>query len=209
LRREFDVADVSFRPEGKPGAGENEGDQLTKVACTAVCVAALCGVVGSAQEPSAPRLLVKETNGAYELSLAVSRLVLTIPKGQLVRSGQGSASPTYFSFEDHDSGLVISGWFEPEQAFAGMDEFWNGEQQGLTQNGFRMQNVVLGQVGGWQTVFYDIVIPRGRSSNVRAELVQAGTWIDVHASLTTKRSEADNRQALRRVLEAIHVDERP
>jgi hypothetical protein len=90
-----------------------------------------------------------------------------------------------------------------------MDEFWKGEQRGLSQNGLRVQDVVRGQVGNWQVVFYDIVIPGGRSSNVRAELVQAGTWIDVHASVTTQRSEAENRQVLRDVLETIRVEERP
>jgi len=184
---------------------------MPKVSFVPLCAVILCGVLASAQEAPGPRLLVTEANGAYEISLGVSRLALAIPKAQLVPSAaaRGSSSPTYFSFDDRGSGLMVSGWFEPEQAFRGMDEFWKGEQRGLSQNGLRVQNVVRGQVGNWQVVFYDIVIPGGRSSNVRAELVQAGTWIDVHASVTTKRSEAENRQVLRDVLEEIRVEERP
>jgi len=50
-------------------------------------------VVG--QVPQSQRVVVTEKNEVYELVVAVSRLVMTIPKGQLVasQSGSGSASP--------------------------------------------------------------------------------------------------------------------
>jgi len=170
----------------------------------------LYGVTGATQELVGPRLVINERNGAYELSLAVSRLVMTIPKEQLLPSapGQGSQSPGYFFLEDRGAGLVVSGWFEPEQAFRGIEAFWAGERRGLAQNGIQIQNVVTGKSGTWQTVLYDIPVPGGRSSNMRAEWVQAGTWIDLHLSLTTRRSEGENRDALRKVLEAIRVVER-
>jgi hypothetical protein len=89
-----------------------------------------------------------------------------------------------------------------------MDAFWSGEERGLKQNGLRIQNILREQTENWQVVFYDIPLPGGRSSNVRAERVQAGTWIDLHLSVTSDRSEAENRATLRNVLKTIRVDER-
>jgi hypothetical protein len=123
--------------------------------------------------------------------------------------GQGSQSPGYFSFDDRAAGLVVSGWFEPDQAFKGMDAFWGGERRGLATNGIQIQDVVMGKTGSWQTVLYDMLVPGGRSSNMRAESVRAGTWIDLHLSVTTRHSEADNRETLQKSLDAIRVDERP
>ena len=184
---------------------------MTKVWFAAVCCAVLCGASGSAQGPAEPRLVITEKNDTYELSLAVSRLAVMIPKQRFVSSAQrqGSQSSRYFSFEDRAAGLVVSGWFEPETAFRGMEAFWAGEQRGLTQNGFQIQNIVSEKSDAWQTVLYDIAVPGGRSSNMRAERVQAGTWIDLHLSLTSGGSERENRAALRKLLEAIRVEERP
>jgi hypothetical protein len=183
---------------------------MTRRVLAIVSCVVLCSTTGASQEPTGQRLLVNVKDGVYELALPVSRLVVMIPQGQLVpsTSGQGPASPRYFSLEDRSAGLVVSGWFEPEQAFKGLDAFWAGEQRGLTQNGIRIENAVREKSGNWQTVLYDIVLPGGRSSNMRAEWVQSGTWIDVHLSLTTRRPEAENRDALRKVIEAIRVEER-
>jgi len=90
-----------------------------------------------------------------------------------------------------------------------MDAFWGGERRGLATNGIQIQDVVMGKTGSWQTVLYDMLVPGGRSSNMRAESVRAGTWIDLHLSVTTRHSEADNRETLQKSLDAIRVDERP
>jgi hypothetical protein len=65
-----------------------------------------------------------------------------------------------------------------------MKEFWAAERAAMTKQGLDAQDVVHEQVGKWSTVCYDILVPGGRNANVRAEWVQAGTWIDLHASLT-------------------------
>ena len=49
---------------------------------------------------------------------------------------------------------------------------------------------------------------RGRSSNVRAEWIQAGTWIDLHLSVTANQSEAAGRTTLRDFLGTLQVSER-
>jgi hypothetical protein len=159
-------------------------------------------------QDASERLTVTEKDGAYEVIVPVSRLVLTIPKNQLVRSNGGSNNPRYFYLNDRARALIVSGWFEPERAFKGMNAFWNDEQRGLTQRGISIDDVVQERVGNWQAVFYSIRLPRGRSSNVRAEWVQSGTWIDLHLSVTADQPEADLRATLRDVLGALQVGER-
>jgi hypothetical protein len=163
----------------------------------------------TAQVPSSQRLQVAEKDGAYELSVPVSRLSLAIPKGQLLpsKSSADNGNPRYFLFEDQKRSLIISGWFEPEQSFNGMDSFWSGEQRSLSQNGIQIENIKREQFASWQVVLYDIQLPGGRSFNMRAECVQAGTWIDVHMSVTGKLSDAEGEKLLRDTLGAIQVRE--
>jgi hypothetical protein len=52
------------------------------------------------QAPLSDRLVVTEKSGSYELAVPVSRLFLTIPKGQLRSSTEAVAAisnPRYFS----------------------------------------------------------------------------------------------------------------
>jgi hypothetical protein len=160
-----------------------------------------------AQVPSSQRLQVTEKEGGYDLSVPVSLLSLTIPKGQLLpsKSGADAGNPRYFLFEDKNLSLIISGWFEPEQSFNGMDAFWAGEQKSLTQNGIQIQNIKREQIGSWQVVLYDIKLPGGRSFNMRAECVHAGTWVDLHLSVTGNQSDAEGQKILRDTLGAIQV----
>jgi hypothetical protein len=183
---------------------------MRKVRILVVAIAIL--IVSSlvaAQVPSSQRLLVVEKEGAYELSVPVSRLSLTIPKGQLLpsKSSADAGNPRYFMFEDRKLSLILSGWFEPEQSFKGMDAFWAGEQGSLTQNGIQIQNVSRERIGSWQVVLYDIRLPGGRSFNMRAECVQAGTWVDVHLSVTGNPSDMDGQKILRDTLGTIQVRE--
>jgi hypothetical protein len=169
----------------------------------------MVSILLTAQVPSSQRLQVTEKDGVYELSVPVSRLSLAIPKGQLrpSKSSADAGNPRYFIFEDQKLSLIISGWFEPEQSFTGMDAFWTGEQRSLTQNGIQIQNITREQIGSWQVVLYDIPLPGGRSFNMRAECVQAGTWIDLHLSVSGKQADADGQKLLRDTLGAIQVRE--
>jgi hypothetical protein len=49
-------------------------------------------------------------------------------------------------------------------------------------------------------------MPRG--SHLRAHWVQAGTWIELHLSITSSRASADNRAALLALLGEIRVSEK-
>ena len=179
--------------------------RLAVMAIVALSIAAVLAAQDASQ-----RLVVAEKDGNFELSVPVSRLMLTIPKGQLraQKSSAGSDSPRYFVFEDRGHALVISGWFEPEQSFKSMDSFWSGEQRSLAQNGLQLENITKEQIGHWQVVLYDIGLPGGRSFNMRAECVQAGTWIDLHLSATSKESKTDGQKILRDTLSAFQVSEK-
>jgi len=183
---------------------------LTLTLATVLTCVSLVAMAAAGQDAASQRLVIAEKNGAYELSVPVSRLVMTLPKGQFTSSqpDASSGNPRYFSFQDKKAALIVSGWFEPEQAFNGLEDFWAGEQRSLTQNGIRIENIVKDKIQKWQVVLYEVRLPGGRSSNMRAEFVQAGTWIDLHLSVTSDRPEAENQAALRKVLETIRVEER-
>jgi len=52
---------------------------------------------------------------------------------------------------------------------------------------------------------YDHLFDKGVSSHMRAHWVQAGTWIELHLSTTTRQSSAENRRKLKSLLRAIAV----
>ena len=82
-----------------------------------------------------------------------------------------------------DSPLVP--WFVPRQASVG----------------FFVSNVptFYGRVG-WEVAFYDIGLAGGTSAHLRAEQVRAGTWIDLHLSITRATATEADRDSLRREL---------
>lgn len=181
---------------------------MTMVRISTVGMIVLCVHTLLAQEvPVSERLVVTQKSDSYEMAVPVSRLLLTIPKRQLLPSKNNVPSPRYFSFEEPGRTLVISGWFEAESAFLGLDLFWAGEARALRQNGLTLEHVSQEQIGNWQAIFYDILLQGTRSSVIRAEWIQSGTWLDLHLAVTADQAEAEGRKALRDVLGTIHVAE--
>jgi hypothetical protein len=170
--------------------------------------------VGVCQESSkATTLEILKSNGNYVLTVPVSRLVMTIPKGKLAlkvnRAGGSADSPRYFYFEDKDSRLLISGWFESDQGFPGIKQFWTNETAEWKREGLpEARDVAFVQLGDWNAVLYGIDSTVGRNSHVRAHWVQAGTWIDIHLSLTADLHQKEIREELQSVLKTISVAER-
>jgi hypothetical protein len=164
-----------------------------------------------AASPDSDTLQVIAKSDAYELSVPVSHLVMTIPKKNLSPqrnpSGGSANRPTYFYFSDEKKALIISGWFESADGFKGMERFWKSETQSWGQ---KPSNVSFEQIGNWNVVIYDMEIPLPKASNshIRAELVQSGTWIDLHLSLTAEQSTKDSRAELVKTLKTILVVER-
>ena len=167
------------------------------------------GKPAGAQRPDALRVVQRDE--AYELSVPVSRLVMSIPRGQLVpRStsvGGATNSPRYFYFVDR--AFNLSGWFEPAQKFSTVRKLWDEETKAWSRNGLPApMEVSFRKVEGWEVVFYDSPSPVGNNSHLRAHWVQAGTWIELHLSMTADRPIAQNREFLETFLKLILVRER-
>ena len=90
-----------------------------------------CALAGAPDEVS---LHVTEAGGSYRLSVPVSDLVITFPKGGLVRqqkAGGAMDSPSYFFFEDKQQALIVSGWFEPSHDYASFERILGRGEEGV------------------------------------------------------------------------------
>lgn len=188
----------------------NDGqDAVVTAALSMLSAAEKQNVHAASPDPGTLQVIAK--SDAYELSVPVSHLVMTIPKENLSPQrnplGGSANSPTYFYFSDEKKALIISGWFELAGGFKGMERFWKSETQSWSQ---KPRNVSFEQIGNWNVVIYDmeIPIPKASNSHIRAELVQSGTWIDLHLSLTAEQSTEDSRAELVKTLKKILVVER-
>ena len=184
------------------------------VAFAASFLAAACSTTGG--PPANQSIEIAETKSAYRLSVPVSQLSLTLPRGNWSRKdksalGGGTANPRYFYFEDaKEESLILSGWFEPDRLFSGSaSKQWEKDAAGLKKASLPQPvNVSFEKIGGWDSVLYDQVFSGVMSSHLRAHWVQAGTWIDIHLSTTSDSSSAENRKKLRLVLRGISVAEK-
>jgi len=184
-----------------------------KIKAALVVASSVFCAIAAAQQPD--RLTISRAGEAYVLAVPVSRLEMTLPAGRLVQQaadiGGSTSSPRYFQFSDPGQGLILSGWFEPASAFKGFAAFWEEEQEAWKKKGLPVpMNVSTGKVGPWETVFYEHQFRPGLlNSHVRAHLVQTGTWIDLHISVTAKESGEKNRATIESILQSIAVKEKP
>ncbi len=163
---------------------------------------------GNEQDQS---LQISKVPAGYRLNVPASRIEVILHGDNLEQQPGGSNSPRYFFFDDRGQGAVISGWFEPAQGFPGIKQFWENETRGSKNDKLPGPvNVKFGNLGKWQIVAYEIKFPAANVSNVhlRAERVQAGTWLDLHLSMTSNLSSAAARAKLEAVLESLEVREK-
>jgi hypothetical protein len=162
-------------------------------------------------------IVVTITSDTIELKVPVSAISLRIPKGNLApveESKTGAqASPRYFHFEDVDRGLVVSGWFESAKAFRGFESFWVGEFSAMKRTGLVPTAPPTSiAVGNWSGAAYEIPLPsavgEGISTHIRAELIKAGAWVDLHISLASEKPPADARSEALEFLKSIVVIEK-
>jgi hypothetical protein len=155
---------------------------------------------------------ITQTNTHYVLTAPVSRLVMQIPKNTLLpaerETGGATSSPRYFSFKDRELPLIVSGWFEPEQSFAGIQKLWADEVAGWNKQLAPPQDVAFSKNGRWEVIAYEIPVPNITNSHLRAHWVQAGTWIDLHLSLTNRQPARDARALLAAFLGIVSVSEK-
>ncbi len=155
---------------------------------------------------------VTQTGTHYVLTVPVSRLVMQFPKGALVLAqpdaGGATRSPRYFYFQDREASLIASGWFESEQGFVGIQKFWDDEVASWNKRLPAPQNVAFSKKTGWETIAYEVPVPTITNTNLRAHRVQAGTWIDLHLSLTNRQPVREARARLDAFLDNVIVSEK-
>ncbi len=175
-----------------------------------ILLVAMLPALGWAAGASDQSIQVKDNQNSYILSVPVSRLVMSVPKGGLIQAnpnvGGSTEGPRYFYFEDSGQGLVLSGWFEPQSAFQGMESFWATETSEWRRRGLpNPENVQFKDIGGWNAISYRTSAAGESNSHLRAHYLMAGTWIDVHLSITSKTSEKNDSEYLEEYLRSISV----
>jgi len=153
-------------------------------------------------------LTVTLVNGSYVIAPPGSRLLLRIPENHLAPGG-GPDSPAYFELSSSTPNLIVTGWFEPAVSYEGAQKLWKGDVKAMTDGGLPApKNLVFLKRGPWEIISYHIPLPQGTSAHLRAELVQAGTWLDLHLSITSGQPVAAAREKLLAVLQGITVEEK-
>jgi asparagine N-glycosylation enzyme membrane subunit Stt3 len=63
-------------------------------------------------------------------------------------------------------------------------------------------------LGGWDAIVYRLPSTGGSGSHIRAQWLQAGTWIDMHLSSHGEDSAEENAKRLAALLGRIRVSEK-
>ena len=149
------------------------------------------------------------TNDAFEFSVPQSRVKVRVRDLGLRPDGSPDTERRYFKLSRSNPQFILSGWLEPASGYKGLKDFWESERRSPAYAGAGAPTrVELRQVGSWDVVAFDVVVPGGTSAHVRAERVQAGTWIDLHLSSTSARAPATLREELLAALRSIEVVEK-
>jgi len=172
--------------------------------------------MGLAADSAETRLVATETADRIELDVPAGQVVIGLPKGNLValtdRRDGSQQHPRYFMYVDADSGLTVSGWFEPAAHFKGFDEFWSVEFAAMKKSGLGPAEPPKPfQLGEWTVTTYEhdlAGLPGLGSTNLRAELIRADTWVDLHLSMNVQESVAESRALLAQYVKSITVREK-
>jgi hypothetical protein len=155
---------------------------------------------------------VVPANDDYLISTIGSKLALHVPKGELVpqtRDESGNRYPPhYFYLDDRARGLILSGWFETADRWAGVDDWLRQVTRSDAEKGLppRM-DLRVSKDRGADVVEYHLEGNFGGRTNCHlvAHWVDEGTWIEMHASLTAKLSLADNQAQLEQFFQSIRL----
>ncbi|MBR0776995.1 hypothetical protein JQ625_19335 [Bradyrhizobium diazoefficiens] len=140
----------------------------------AVCVVAFIALSG-----------VARAEVPFTFTVPQSQVLLKITVPLLVRDVTPSTKPNYFKLTRKEPFLIVSGWLEPAQGYKGLTAFWDSESRSPAFAGPRAPiRVEKLREGAWEVVAFDLSVPGVVQSNLRAERVEANTWIDLHLSTT-------------------------
>jgi len=142
----------------------------------------------------------------FTFTVPQSQVILQISEPALRSDPVGDARPGYFKLTRAEPLLTLSGWLEPAQQYKGLEAFWAGELQSPALAGaMAPTRVEKLREGTWEVVAYDVSVPGLVQSHLRAERVEANTWIDLHLSIRvadpgkSAKSRADLLKVLRQV----------
>jgi hypothetical protein len=162
---------------------------------------------GQGNPPPGAQIELKKSGKGMLIGNAVSRAQLLIPSADYVeqKGANSRGDPGYFMGKDDKNGIIVSGWFEPVKKFryGTARELW--ESEGIT----KAKNVEITKINDWDVIAYEMPpLPGMCSSHLRANLVTADTWIDLHMSLVDE-SCGNLRKQLLAYLKAMQVTDAP
>jgi hypothetical protein len=166
-----------------------------------------------APDPAQVVAIVSADNN-WEITVPVGHATLVVPQGGLrvVKTdfGGSASSPRYFFLKEQaNAEKIVSGWLEPARKIADVKQTlqtsWRDESGHLKKVGMEPFAVEVGDTDDWATITYQIPVRSGSSAHIRASRIVADTWIDLHLSVTSAASAADNRVLVSQILKSITV----
>ena len=187
---------------------------LRILSCRLLAITLAITLVGCSSTPTIrpnESIVITERDQTFEITVPVSRVTLYLPRVSFSRKtplypGGATANPRYFNFSDNNTGIIVSGWFEPAKEFDGVKEPHATSFDGVP---LIYKNITFNKIGDWDIVSYDILLQSINIANIRAHLVRSGTWIELHISGKPDDSLANQRASIRELLKSIQVQERP
>ena len=158
----------------------------------------------------APGAALAQGAGPFTFTVPQSQVIVKVSDTSLRPDSAEPSRPGYFKVARREPQLIVSGWLEPGARYKGLKAFWESESKSPAFAGpLAPTRIELTQNGAWEVVAYDIVLPGGiTSAHLRAERVQAGTWIDLHLSTTSAKPPATLRAELMAALGEVEVVEK-
>ena len=157
---------------------------------------------------------ISSADNKWEITVPLGHATLVVPKGgfRVVKTdfGGSASSPRYFFLEDEVNGeKIVAGWLEPARKLADVKQTlqtsWREEAAHLKKAGLEPSAVDVGETDDWVTIAYQIPNKGGSSAHIRASKIVADTWIDLHLSVTSAATAADNRALVSQLLKSMTI----
>ena len=182
---------------------------LSVFVCTAFLAVANCTLAGTGDS----HLDIKDAGNSFELTVPLSRLILSVPKSGLAirtnKRGGATGSARYFYLADAAGDVIVSGWFELAHRYTDLENSWKQEMDQMKKRGSPTpEDVERSELGPWRAILYNYSLPNGSSAHIRATYLGAGTWIDLHASVSSARKSIETRKQVVALVRSIQVREK-
>jgi len=146
------------------------------------------------------------SGGPFTFTMPQSKVIVKVSDASL--RPDASNRPNYFKLTRLAPLLILSGWLEPSARYKGLEAFWEAEKKSpVMQPPLAPTRIEMLREGRWEVVAFDVPLPGGggAQSNLRAERVEAGTWIDLHISTASAKPSATMRAELLAALRKVEI----